>query len=172
MNGWAAGAGAIGLAAFAAGNLLAALPGIDATDSEVVADLGARRGRVVAGGVVGVVGALLPAAVAWRDVTALPPAVVRLALDASHLATWSVSAPVGAVSTAVTTASAVRADLAGGALGTLLVVLAGAKAATVAVELAGTGRRTGWNAGGWAAGSSGYVTVAWFAMLTVALAGA
>lgn len=45
-----------------------------------------------------------------------------------------------------------------------------AKILTVLVEVAGTGRRHGWNAGGWAYGTSGYATVAWFALVLVALA--
>ncbi len=117
-----------------------------------------------------VVGALGRAALAWRDPTALPVAVVRLVLDLAHLATWSLSAPVGAVSTVVTTVVAGRAVAAEGMVGALLVGLAGHKVVTVVVELAGTGRRSGWNAGGWALGSSGYVTVTWFAALLLALA--
>jgi len=65
-----------------------------------------------------------------------------------------------------TTVVAVQADLAGG----LLVALAGVKVATVVVEVAGTGRRTGWNAGGWARGVSGYTSVAWFAALLLTVA--
>ena len=95
---------------------------------------------------------------------------MRLVLDTAHLATWSISAPVGAVSTAITTATALRADLADGPLGAVLVGLAATKVVTVLVEVAGTGRRRGVNAGGWAGGSSGYVTVAWFATLLAALA--
>jgi hypothetical protein len=33
------------------------------------------------------------------------------------------------------------------------------------VEILGVGVRSGWNAGGWAAGTSGYATTAWFALL-------
>lgn len=106
------------------------------------------------------------AALAWRAPDGVEQGVARFVLDAGHLATWSVSAPIGAASTVATTVVAVQADVAG----LLLVVLAVAKVATVAVEVAGLGRRTGWNAGGWAAGSSGYVTVAWFAALLLALA--
>lgn len=106
------------------------------------------------------------AAVAWRSPDDIDSGVVRVVLDAGHLATWSLSAPIGAASTVATTVVAVQADLAG----PLLVALAVAKVATVALEVAGVGRRTGWNAGGWAAGSSGYVTVAWFAALLLALA--
>jgi hypothetical protein len=117
-----------------------------------------------------VLGAAGPGAVAWRDPTALPPAVVRLVLDLAHLATWSLSAPLGALSTVATTAVAMRGDVADGALAVALAVLAGAKVATVAVEIAGTARRTGRNAGGWALGTSGYITVTWFATLLLALA--
>lgn len=105
------------------------------------------------------------AAVAWRDATALAPATLRLVLDAAHLATWSVSAPLGAVAVVATTTAGVQ----GKTLGPAVVVAAGVKVATVAVELAGTGRRRGWNAGGWAAGSSGYATVAWFALVLIGL---
>jgi hypothetical protein len=118
-----------------------------------------------------VVGAAGPAAVAWRrPPPPLPPAVVRLVLDLAHLATWSLSAPLGAVSTVATTAVALEGDATTGVVAALLVALAGLKVVTVAVEVAGTGRRTGRNAGGWAAGSSGYVTVAWFAVLLLAVA--
>lgn len=205
--GWAVGVGAVGLAAFAAGSLLMALPPIDAADDEVVATLARRRGPILAGAVLSVLGVALllgplaamsadggtglaafalatwvlgfaflvvgaagPAAVAWRDPAALPPAVVRLVLDLAHLATWSLSAPLGAVSTVATTAVALEGDATTGVVAALLVALAGLKVVTVAVEVAGTGRRTGRNAGGWAAGSSGYVTVAWFAVLLLAMA--
>lgn len=117
-----------------------------------------------------VVAATGPAALAWRDPAALPAPVVRLVLDLAHLATWSLSAPLGAVATVATTAVAVRGDIADGATATVLGVLAGAKVATVLAEVAGTGRRSGWNAGGWARGTSGYVTVTWFAALLLALA--
>jgi hypothetical protein len=109
--------------------------------------------------------AMLVVAVAWRDPADLEPSVARLLLDASHLATWSVSAPVGAISVVATTTVGLQAGLVGPAV----VAAAVAKIVTVAVEVAGTGRRDGWNAGGWAAGSSGYVTVAWFGLLLASL---
>jgi hypothetical protein len=109
--------------------------------------------------------AMLVLAVAWRDPADLEPSVGRLLLDASHLATWSVSAPVGAISVVATTAVGLQAEL----VGPVVVGAAVAKVATVAVEVAGTGRRDGWNAGGWAAGLSGYATVAWFAVLLASL---
>jgi hypothetical protein len=49
------------------------------------------------------------------------------------------------------------------------VAVAVLKVATVGLEVAGIARRRGWNAGGWAAGTSGYVTVAWFALVLVAI---
>ena len=111
------------------------------------------------------VSALVVAAVAWRGPSALGPVATRALLDAAHLGIWSVSAPIGAVAVVATTAVAVQSDIAG----PLLVAAAVAKVATAAVEVAGIGRRSGWNAGGWAAGSSGYATVAWFAVLLAAL---
>lgn len=112
------------------------------------------------------VAALTGAAVVWRDPAALDPSTRRLALDLAHLATWAVSAPVGAIAVVATTVASVQADVAGLAV----VVGAAAKVVTVVVELAGTGRRAGWNAGGWAAGSSGYLTVAWFGVVLATLA--
>lgn len=109
--------------------------------------------------------AVATSAVVWRDPGALSPSTRQLLLDASHLATWSISAPVGAVSTVATTVVAIQVDLAG----PLLAIVAAAKVVTVGVELVGTGARTGRNAGGWAMGVSGYVTVAWFALLLIAL---
>ena len=103
--------------------------------------------------------AVAVAAVVWRDPGAVPSGVVRLVLDAAHLATWSVSAPAGAIATMATTAVGVHA----GTFGPLVVAAAAAKVVSVAVEIVGIGRRRGWNAGGWAAGVSGYLTVAWFA---------
>jgi hypothetical protein len=97
-------------------------------------------------------------ALVWRDPAALPVPVVRLVLDAAHLATWALSGPAAAVATTATTAVGREA----GMFGALVIGLAAAKVASVVVEVVGTGRRTGWNAGGWAAGISGYVTVAWF----------
>jgi hypothetical protein len=111
------------------------------------------------------VAALAHATVAWRAPVAGGDDSARLLLDAAHLATWSVSAPIAAVSVVATTAVAVQADLAG----TLVVVASVVKVATVAVEVAGIGVRSGWNAGGWVAGTSGYATVGWFAALLVAL---
>jgi hypothetical protein len=109
--------------------------------------------------------ALLVVAVAWRGPGSLEPSVVRLFLDASHLATWSVSAPLGAISVVATTTVGLQAGL----VGPLVVAAAIAKVATAAVEIAGTARRDGWNAGGWAARSSAYATVAWFALLLTSL---
>ena len=51
----------------------------------------------------------------------------------------------------------------------ILPVIAAAKVLTVVIEVAGVGVRSGWNAGGWAAGSSGYATVAWFGLVLLAL---
>lgn len=111
------------------------------------------------------VGALLTSAVAWRDPSTFDPPTLRLALDAAHLAVWSVSAPIGAIAVVATTVVGRQA----GVFGVAVVVLAAAKLVTVLVEVVGTGRRAGWNAGGWAAGTSGYVTVAWFAAVLVGL---
>ena len=105
------------------------------------------------------------AALAWREPATIEPATLRLVLDGSHLATWSVSAPLGAMATVATTAVGVQAST----FGWVVVLLAIAKVLTVVVEAAGMGVRSGWNAGGWALGSSGYVTVAWFAAVLVAL---
>jgi hypothetical protein len=52
------------------------------------------------------------------------------------------------------------------------ILAAGVKIATAVVEIIGTGQRSGWNAGGWARGTSGCATVAWYAALLVALADA
>lgn len=111
-------------------------------------------------------GLLLVIGVVWRGDQGPAPEVARVLLDTSHLAVWSVSAPIGAVSVAATTAVGLQA----GVFGAWVVVAAAAKVLTVLVEVAGTGRTTGWNAGGWAAGVSGYATVAWFALVLIALA--
>ena len=111
-------------------------------------------------------GSLLVAGVVWRTTGGPSDEVARSLLDISHLAIWSVSAPVGAVSVAATTVVGTQADLFGAWVG----VAAAAKVLTVAIEVAGTGRQHGWNAGGWAYGTSGYATVAWFALVLIALA--
>lgn len=108
---------------------------------------------------------LLVVAVAWRGPEALQRWVARLFRDASHLATWSVSAPLGAIAVVATTTVGLQAGL----VGSLVVAAAVAKVVTAAVEIAGAARRDGWNAGGWAAGSSAYATVAWFALLLTSL---
>ena len=202
---WALGAGVVGLAAFAGGSLLAAVPSVGMTGQALLDELAARRSKVLAGSVAAVTGvalllwplalistagsdgwsslglfalaawvlgfsclvvvSLVNAGLVWGEPQAIAPATARLLLDIGHLATWSVSAPVGAVSAVATTVVGVHGDL----LGPVVVVLAGAKVASVVVELAGTGRRHGWNAGGWAAGVSGYFTVAWFAAVLLAL---
>ena len=121
-------------------------------------------GLAVLGAAVFAAVGLCAATVAWRLPDERDGAALLLQL--AHLGTWSVSAPIGALLIVATTAAGVQADL----LGPLVVVLAGAKVLTVAVELAGTGLRTGWNAGGWAFVLSGYVTVAWYALVLVELA--
>lgn len=113
--------------------------------------------------------ALLAAVVlVWPNETDLDRGAARLLHQSAHLATWSVSAPLAAIFVAATTGTAWQADIAGPAL----LLTAGAKIATVIVEIIGTGQRSGWNAGGWARGTSGYATVAWYATLLVALADA
>ena len=113
-----------------------------------------------------VLAAVLVAAVAWRGPDEVGEPVAAALLGAAHLAVWSVSAPIGAVAVGATTAVGHQA----GTFGPILVVAAAVKVATVVLEVAGLPRRRGWNAGGWAAGSSGYVTVAWFALVLLALA--
>lgn len=110
-------------------------------------------------------GSLLVVGVVWRTDDGPSPALARTLLDVAHLAVWSVSAPIGALSTAATTAVGVQSGRLGGAI----VVAAAVKVVTVVVELAGTCRQRGWNAGGWALGTSGYATVAWFALVLVSL---
>lgn len=111
-------------------------------------------------------GSLLVIGVVWRGGDGPGSDLSRVLLDVSHLAVWSVSAPVGAVSVVATTAVGVQAGL----FGAWVIAGAAAKVLTVLVEVAGTGRRHGWNAGGWAYGTSGYATVAWFALVLLALA--
>lgn len=111
-------------------------------------------------------GSLLVIGVVWRGAEGPGADVTRVLLDISHLAVWSVSAPIGAVSVLATTAVGVQA----GRFGAWVIAGAVAKVLTVLVEVAGTGRRHGWNAGGWAYGMSGYATVAWFALVLIALA--
>lgn len=113
-----------------------------------------------------VVTAVFNAALAWRDPTALSRPTARLVLDGVHLGIWSVSGPLAAIMVSAATAVGWQNDL----LGPAVVVAAAVKVGTVVVELAGIGVRTGWNAGGWARGASGYATVAWFALVLIALA--
>jgi len=112
------------------------------------------------------VGSMLHVAVVWRTEQGPTRDSARVLLDLSHLAIWSISAPIGALSVVATTVVGVQAEL----LGPLVVIAALAKVVTAAIEVAGIGRQQGWNAGGWAYGSSGYATVAWFALVLVALA--
>lgn len=111
-------------------------------------------------------GSLLVIGVVWRGDEGPGSDVSRVLLDTSHLAVWSASAPIGAISVLATTAVGVQAGL----FGPWVVAAAVAKVLTVLVEVAGTGRRHGWNAGGWAYGASGYATVAWFALVLIAFA--
>ena len=113
-----------------------------------------------------VITAVLTAALAWRDPTALSRPTARLVLDGLHLAVWSVSGPLAAVMVTATTAVGLQNHV----LGPAVVIAAVAKVGTVAIEVAGIGTRTGWNAGGWAKGASGYATVTWFALVLAALA--
>ena len=64
-----------------------------------------------------VVTSVLAAALVWRDPADLPPPTSRLVLDGLHLATWSVSAPLAAVMTVVTTAVGLQNDLVGPVVG-------------------------------------------------------
>jgi hypothetical protein len=100
-------------------------------------------------------------ALVWRDPVALATPLVRFVLDGVHLATWSLSAPVAAIATVATTVVGYRS----GVLPWWVGVFAAAKVASVVVEVVGLGQRSGWNAGGWAAGVSGYCTVGWFASI-------
>jgi hypothetical protein len=111
------------------------------------------------------VAAVLVAGVAWRGPEELGEPVVAAILAVAHLAVWSVSAPIGAVAVTATTAVGHQA----GVFGLVVVAVAVLKVATVGLEVAGIARRRGWNAGGWAAGTSGYVTVAWFTLVLVAI---
>ena len=151
-----------------AGLLLWPLAAVDASGSADVWPTLARFSLVV--WVLGfgflVLAAVLVVAVAWRGPEEVGEPVATTLLGAAHLAVWSVSAPIGAVAVIATTAVGHQA----GTFGPILVVAAAAKVATVAVEVAGLPRRGGWNAGGWAVGASGYVTVAWFALVLLALA--
>lgn len=198
--------GAIGLALWAGGSLLAALRPVDAPLAERVDRLATGRTALLVGSIGAVSGAALllwpicavateegeawvslrwfsvavwtlgftffvvatvvVSTLAWSPSRAPDQELVRVLLDGAHLAVWAVSAPIGAIAVVATTAVGVQAQL----FGPLVVLAATAKVATVVVEVAGTGRRTGWNAGGWAAGSSGYVSVAWFALVLAALA--
>lgn len=112
-----------------------------------------------------VVGSLAAMAAVWRGPTDAGIGVTRALLDIAHIATWSASAPAAAVAVAATTAVAVQAHT----VSTVVVVLAAIKVATVFVEVAGTARRRGWNAGGWAAGISGFASVAWIASVIFAI---
>lgn len=105
-------------------------------------------------------------AVVWRTSGGPGDEASRVLLDLSHLAVWSISAPIAAMAVAATTVLGVQADL----FGHLVVLAAVVKLITVAIEVAGVGRQTGWNAGGWAGGSSGYASVAWFGLVLAALA--
>ena len=107
------------------------------------------------------VGSMLLVAVVWRTTDGPEAALARVLLDLSHLAIWSISAPIGALSVVATTVVGLQAGL----FGPLVVVAAVAKVVTAAIEVAGVGRQRGWNAGGWAYGSSAYATVAWFALV-------
>lgn len=203
---WAVVAGAFGLVSFVFGSIAVRAPAVDAPTEEALADLRARRGRVLAGSVAAVFGAglllwplsvvamtrdadtwrslaafsiatwvfgfgflafgwLLLVVTVWRTDGAMGDGVARAFLDLSHLAMWSISAPVGALSVIATTVVGVQAEL----FGWWVVVAASLKVATGVVEVAGTGRQTGWNAGGWARGSSGSATVAWFVLVLIAL---
>jgi len=111
-------------------------------------------------------GSMLLVGIVWRTSEGPGQEVARVQLDLSHLAVWSLSAPVGAMAVVATTVVGVQADV----FGTLVVVAALVKVITVVIEVAGVGRQRGWNAGGWAGGSSGYATVAWFGLVVAALA--
>lgn len=110
--------------------------------------------------------ALATIALAWPSNADLHRGTARVLHQVAHLATWSVSAPVAAVFVIATTAAAAQAHIAGPALVTAAVF----KIVTIGVEIIGIGQRTGWNAGGWARGASGYATVLWYAALLLALA--
>jgi hypothetical protein len=108
---------------------------------------------------------LMTIALAWPDADTLDVRGARLLHQIAHLATWSASAPVGAIFVVATTAAAHQAGIAG----PILFAIPAIKVVTVGVEIVGVGRRRGWNAGGWARGTSGYATVLWYATLLLAL---
>lgn len=152
---WILSTGGVGLAAFASGSMLSAVPPVDADLVEhIVESLSRRRGPVLVGSVLSVTGAalllwpvaavsttgtgeawsslalfsvaiavlgftfmttasMLVAALVWRDPRDVPGPVTRLCLDASHLAIWSVSAPIGAAFITATTAVGLQNKLFG-----------------------------------------------------------
>jgi len=103
----------------------------------------------------------LMAAVAWQGPDTLDESTLRFAVDAAHLALWGLSAGPAAVAVVVTTVVARRDGLAP----RWLMALAAIKVLTSVVELAGVGVTHGWNAGGYAAFSSGVALAAWLAGL-------
>jgi hypothetical protein len=113
----------------------------------------------VAGSVFLTLAAVATAALVWRGPEDVPASTARLLLDAAHLATWcrrrllcpSQQRPLSRSRRISSARSLCSRPV--------------AKVATVVVEILGVGVRSGWNAGGWAAGTSGYATTAWFALL-------
>jgi hypothetical protein len=105
------------------------------------------------------------AAVAWRGGSSFSPAIVRLAIDASNLSLYSLSAPVAAASVLAPTIVIWRRRL----LPRWLVWLALAEVAVNVAELAGLFARSGLDASGYAAGAGPLLWILWAAVLCAAL---
>ncbi len=109
---------------------------------------------------------MIPAvAVAWRGASSFTPAIVRLAVDASNLSLYPLSAPVAAASVLAPTIVIWRSHL----LPRWLVWLALAEVAVNVAELAGLFARSGIDAGGYAAGAGPLLWILWAAALCTAL---
>lgn len=105
------------------------------------------------------------AAVAWRGGSSFTPAIVRLAVDASNLSLYSLSAPVAAASVLAPTIVIWRSRL----LPRWLAWLALAEVAVNVAELAGLFARSGIDASGYAAGVGPLLWILWAAALCATL---
>ena len=126
--------------------------------------LAAFGGFILAFGI-SAIGSLAVAAVTWSHPAAVDPSIVRFAVDLDHLAQWALSAPAAGL--AVVTMSI--AAHAAGFVPRRVLVLGWIKVATVVVEVAGLWMTSGWNAGGYALGTSALATVAWLTSLLLAI---
>ena len=101
----------------------------------------------------------------WRGAGSIDPNLVRLAFDAQNLSLYAITSTVALLSVLAPIIVIART----GILPKWLVVLGALEIAVNIVEIAGFFSRSGWNAGGYAAGIGPLVWVVWLGAVSITM---